>query len=108
MTSEPADPPVWNELMMIGDRTIVRNSCWSLPALRQTSVAFFRCSPVQQEVNSFADALSTFLTKWKSFIATLPVPPPPPLLNEPAFAPPKLHDSSSISFGCLSSVDSPS
>ena len=66
------------------------------------------CSPTQHAVKSLAEALSVFLTKWKSFIATLPVPPPPPLLNEPAFTAPKLNDSSSISFECLESVDSPS
>src|SRR5947209_130780 len=108
MMSEPAEPPLWNELIRIGDRMMVRNSCWSLPALRQTRVAVFRCSPVQHEVRSLAEALSTFLTKLKSLRTTLPDPPPPPLLNEPEFVPPKLHDSTSISPLCLSSVDSPS
>ena len=87
--------------------TMVRNSCCSLPALRQTSVTVFRCSPVQQALKRLGEDLSVFFTKLKSCSATLPVPPPPPLENAPALVPPKLHDSSSISSLCLSSVDSP-
>src|SRR5688572_10773534 len=108
MMSEPAAPPVWKELTIALVRTTTRNSCCSLPALRQVSVTDLRCSPVQHEVKSLADALSAFFTKLKSCSATLPVPPPPPDEKEPALEPPKLHDSSSISPLCLSSVDSPS
>src|SRR5437764_14786543 len=103
--SEPAEPPVWKELTIALVSSIFRNSCCSLPALRQVSVAFLRCSPVQQAVKSLADALSVFFTKLKSCNATLPVPPPPPLENEPALLPPNAHDASSISPVCDASVD---
>src|SRR5258707_15398102 len=84
------------------------NSCWSLPALRQTRVAFLMCSPSAQASISLGEALSTFLVMWKSCIATLPAPMPPPADAVPVWCSDQLNDSSWISPLCLESADSPS
>jgi hypothetical protein len=52
-------------------------------------------------------ALLSRITNWKSWIATLPAPAPPPVEALPARVSPKLQDSTSISSLCFASELSP-
>src|SRR5947208_12836497 len=104
----PAEPPVWYDDTSTSVSVTLRYSCWSLPALRQTSTAFLKCSPLAQPSISLGEALFTFILKLKSRMLTLPAPPPPPAECAPVWASPQLHVSTSISPLCLWSDDSPS
>src|ERR1035437_10123218 len=81
-------PPVWYEEMKTSVNVYFRNSCCSLPALRQVRIALLMCSPLAQARISFGVDLLTPMTKWKSCIATLPDPPPPPAPMEPTLVSP--------------------
>src|SRR5688500_13222761 len=84
----------------------IRYSCCPLPALRDTSVASGKWSPIAQAFISTGDALSTACMKLRSLKFAWPAPLPPrrgvPLLDTP-------HDQerTSISPTCLLSFDSP-
>src|SRR5450631_1766861 len=101
-------PLVWYEEIRMSENVYFRNSCWVLPAFRQTRIALLMCSPVAQARTSFGVALLAFMTKWKSCIATLPEPPPPPAPIEPEFVSPHDQEWSWISFLCVLSWASPS
>src|SRR6185503_2591683 len=107
MTLPLLAPPVWYEDTSRSLNVYFKNSCCSLPALRQVRMADLMCSPVAQASNNFGVALFTFITKWKSCICTLPAPPPPPTDIVPLCDSPQDQDSTSISFLCLESALSP-
>src|SRR3954462_15893863 len=81
-------------------------SCFP-PALRQVSFASFRCLPLAQKRNRVGEAELFRMTKWKSFIETLPAPAPVPCDEAPSWDAPQLNDSISHSPGWVLSFDSP-
>src|SRR6476620_7123112 len=81
--------------------------CCVTPALRQVSFASLRCLPLAQKRNRVGDDELFRMTKWKSFIETLPPPAPVPCDEVPSWVAPQLKDSISISPGCFESFDSP-
>src|SRR4051794_38177028 len=84
-----------------------RNFSCLPPALRQVSFASERCLPLAQKRNRVGDDELFRITKWKSFIETLPPPAPVPCDDVPSWVAPQLNDSISISPGFLESFDSP-
>src|SRR4029079_19302577 len=86
---------------------MMRYSCCPLPALRWVIVASLMCSPVAHAFRSSGVALSIPWTIDRSRNVALPAPPPPPGAADPEFATPQENESTSISFLCLESRDSP-
>src|SRR4051812_16673236 len=81
--------------------------CCVPPALRQVSVAVLRCLPLAQKRNNVGEAELFRMTKWKSFIETLPPPAPVPCEEVPSWVAPQLNDSISHSSLWDLSFDSP-
>src|SRR5262245_22303176 len=65
------------------------------------------CLPLAQLRNRVGEAELFRITKWKSFIETLPPPAPLPCDEVPSWVAPQLNDSISHSPGCPLSFDSP-
>src|SRR5690242_3885444 len=86
---------------------ILRYSSAVPPALRTVRTLVPMCVPSQHILKRVGLDLSMYLVIVKSCSWTLPAPPPPPMPDVPACVAPQLHDNTSISFLCLSSVDSP-
>src|SRR5262245_45301891 len=105
---EGALPPVWYPETSTSLMMTLKYSCCPLPALRQVSTALGMWVPLAQDSISLGDALFRLITKLKSFMLTLPAPPPPPLEEAPSWDSPQLQDTRSISPLCCLSADSPS
>src|SRR5471032_2264155 len=83
-------------------------STWlSPPALRTVSLTLSMCLPLSQCIIRFGEDLSTYLVSDRSWMFTLPAPPPPPTCMLPDWLMPQLQFSTSISSLWALSWDSP-
>src|ERR1700754_2864488 len=77
-----APNPLWQLPSVRKDETrqlvkvTTMKSCWPLPDLRHTSLALGIFSPLAHSRHNFGEALLDTMRNSKSFISTLPDPPP--------------------------------